>query len=72
MTTTHHRHHITDRTAPGGPYIDPSWTKALSVPEHVRLHVCLRLLGLEFPATDDLQAHRCERLLVTALLCPRG
>lgn len=58
-----HRHHLTGRVAPGGPYLDPALVVVVSPSRHADLHVCLRSLGLEFPAPGaDLERHRRLRI----------
>lgn len=44
-----HRHHLSGRPAPGQPYSHPRLIVPLRQPDHVALHVALRLAGLEFP-----------------------
>ena len=67
-----HRHHLTGRLAPGGPYLDVDLVLAVCPRCHGAaggLHQTLRTLGVEFtPPGVGALAHRLRRVALHAVL----
>jgi hypothetical protein len=56
-------HHVTGRPTPGAPYLDPDFVVELCREHHVRIHVVIRAVGLEWSSGDDAR-HRVHRTAV--------
>ena len=56
-----HRHHISGRLHPSGPYFDGALTVNLCQPCHTVEHVILRSVSAEWPGESSLE-HRVRRV----------